>query len=177
MNADLIKKAKTDVDAFGELYEEFYDAVYRFTYLRVNDQALCEDLVSQVWEKVLKHLQTLKSDAPEAFRAWIFTMTRNCIAEHFRHHKEIPLPEDYDSAGPDSPHQDFKDKELGQAITLALQGLPALEREIVSLKVFGDLSNKAISQLLGKPENTIGAYLSRALKHMQKRLTIYSPSL
>jgi RNA polymerase sigma-70 factor (ECF subfamily) len=67
MDADLIKKAKTDVDAFGELYEEFYDAVYRFTYLRVNDQALCEDLVSQVWEKVLTHLHTLKSDAPEAF--------------------------------------------------------------------------------------------------------------
>ncbi len=177
MNADLIKKAKTDVDAFGELYEEFYDAVYRFTYLRVNDQALCQDLVSQVWEKVLSHLHTLKSDAPEAFRAWIFTLTRNTIAEHFRRHKEVALPEDWDSAGPDSPHQDFKDKELGQAITLALQGLPALEREIVSLKVFGDLSNKDIAKLLGKPENSIGAYLSRALKHVQKRLSLYSPSL
>lgn len=177
MNADLIKRAKTDVDAFGELYEAFYDSVYRFTYLRVNDQALCEDLVSQVWEKVLTHLHTLKSDAPEAFRAWIFTLTCNCIAEHFRRHKEALLPEDWDSAGPDSPQQDFTDKELGEAIRLALQGLPALEREIVSLKVFGDLSNKDIAKLLGKQENSIGAYLSRALKHVQKRLSLYSPSL
>lgn len=177
MNADLIKKAKTNVDAFGELYEEFYDAIYRFTYLRVNDQALCEDLVSQIWEKTLTHLPSLKSDAPEVFRAWIFTLTRNCIAEHFRRHKEVPLPEDWDSAGPDNPHQDFKDKELGEAITLALQGLPLLEREIVSLKVFGDLSNKDIAKLLNKPENTIGAYLSRALKHVQKRLSHYTPSL
>jgi DNA-directed RNA polymerase specialized sigma24 family protein len=42
----------------------------------------------------------------------------------------------------------------------------------VSLKVFADLSNKDIAKLLGKPENTIGAYLSRALKHVQKRLSL-----
>lgn len=177
MNADQIKKAKVDPEAFGQLYEEFYDAVYRFVYLRVNEQALCEDLVSQVWEKVLTHLRNLKGDEPEVFRAWIFTISRNTINEHFRRHKETALPEDYDAPGSDSPIQDAKELELGEAITLALQGLPSLEREIVSMKVFGDLANKDIAKLLQKPERTVAAYLSRALKHVQKRLAHYSPSL
>ncbi len=177
MNTELIKQAKVDPEAFGELYEEFYDALYGYVYLRVNKQALVEDLVAQVWEKVLTHLRSLKSDAPEAFRAWIFTIARNAIAEHFRGHQESALPENWDTIADDDPAIDAKSIELGDAIALALQGLPPLDREIMSLKIFADLSNKQISQELNKPEKTIAAYISRSLKHIQKRLSFYSPSI
>jgi RNA polymerase sigma-70 factor (ECF subfamily) len=173
MNAELIKQAKVDPEAFGELYEEFYEGIYKFVYLRVNEQALTEDLVSQIWEKTLSQLPTLKGNEPEVFRAWIFTLARHSIADHFRRHREAQLPEDFDTAAPDSPVQDFKDQELADAVTIALLGLPQLEREMVSLKIFGDLSNKDIAQVLGKPERTVGAYLSRALKHLQKRLSYH----
>lgn len=177
MDSALIKKAKTDPDAFGELYEAFYDPLYRFIYLRVNDQALCEDLVSMVWEKVLAHLKTLKTDAPEAFRAWIFTIARNTITEHFRHHKEIPLPEDWDTASPEKLQDELNGKELSEAITTILLGLPSLERELISLKIFAELSNKNIAEISKLPERSVAAYLSRALKHVQKRLSFYSPDL
>jgi RNA polymerase sigma-70 factor (ECF subfamily) len=175
MDTALIETAKRDPRAFGQLYETFYDALYRFVYLRVQEQSLTEELVGQLWEKILTHLPRLKSNVPEVFRAWAFTLARNVIHEHFRSSNKAlePLPEQWDAPGKDSPVQDYKDKEFSEAITLALQGLPALEQEIVGLKVFGEFKNKEIAELLGRPEKVIAAYLSRALKQLRSRLSAY----
>jgi RNA polymerase sigma-70 factor, ECF subfamily len=173
MNSTLIRNAKVSPEAFGELYEAFYDNLYRFVLVRVKDQSLSEDLLSHIWEKVLTHLRHLKSDEPEVFRAWIFRISLNTIHEHFRGNKNVlsPLPEDFDPPSPDDPHEELTAKTLGEAVTLALQGLAPLEREICTLKIFGELKNKEIAQLVNRPEKIVAAYLSRSLKQLRERLS------
>lgn len=176
MNQTLIQNAKRDPEAFGQLYEAFYDPLYRFVYLRVDDQSLTEDLISAIWEKILTHLPKLKSNLPAVFRAWSFTLTRNVIHEHFRSNKDLqPLPESWEAPGKENPIQDYKALEFSQAVTVALQGLPSIEQELIGLKIFGEFKNKEIAQLVGRSENIIAAYLSRALKQLRTRLSSYQP--
>lgn len=173
MNSSLIRNAKVSPEAFGDLYEDFYDNLYRFVLVRVKDQSLCEDLLSQIWEKVLTHLRHLKSNEPEVFRAWIFRISLNTVHEHFRGNKQmlVPFPEDFDPPSLDDPHETLKGKTLGEAVTLSLQGLPPLEREICALKIFGELKNKEIAVLVNRQEKTVAAYLSRSLKQLRERLS------
>ncbi|QQR55271.1 sigma-70 family RNA polymerase sigma factor [Candidatus Peregrinibacteria bacterium] len=173
MNSALIEKAKVNPDAFGNLYEAFYDPLYRFVYIRVKNQDLCEDLLSQVWEKVLTHLKTLKSNAPEVFRAWIFRITLNTIHEHFRQHGKtlLPFPEDWDPPGNEDPIEELHGKTLEESITLVLHSLPPIEREICSLKIFGELKNNEIAKCVNRSENLVAAYLSRSLKQVRTRLS------
>ena len=173
MNSTLIRNAKVSPEAFGDLYEDFYDNLYRFVLIRVKDQGLSEDLLSQIWEKVLTHLRHLKSNEPEVFRAWIFRISLNTIHEHFRGNKQslVPFPEDFDPPDLDDPHEELKGKSFGEDVTLALLGLAPLEREICTLKIFGELKNKDIAKLVNRPEKLVAAYLSRSLKQLRERLS------
>lgn len=172
MYSHLVYKAKRDPAAFGELYEKYYNAVYKYIYVRTKKQTLTEDIVSTAWEKALHKIHTLTSNDGIVFTAWIFTIARNALYEHFRHKHHIqtvPI-EDYDPPSTEQTDAQVKQKEIHTQITIVMQALPSLQREIVSLRFFGDMKNKEIAGVIGTTEQIVAVNLSRALKTMHKRM-------
>ena len=56
LDAGIIEKAKTDTEAFGQIYDFYFPRVYAFVVAKIGDHTLAEDLVSDIFVKLLDNL-------------------------------------------------------------------------------------------------------------------------
>lgn len=170
----LIQKAKKNPTAFGQLYEKFYDPIYAFIYFRTKDKQTTEDLVSATWEKALTNLQTLHSNHPTVFKVWLYKIARNTLFQHYREQprKPLPFPENFEISPKENFVEELKNSETKKYLVQLIQGLPDIQREIVTMHFFGGLKNKEIAKILNESERAIAVYLSRALKTFKNRIKV-----
>src|SRR5437762_12660231 len=91
---ELVERAKEDPDAFGALYDRYFPQIYRFTYSRVRDQSLAEDVTSEVFFKALKNMKRYTYTG-HPFSSWLYQIAVNAVADHYRgpRGKEVELDE------------------------------------------------------------------------------------
>ena len=80
--------ANGDEQAFASLYDTYLDSIYRFIYLRVEDQQTAEDITSNVFLKAWEKLDKYQFRGVP-FRAWLFRIARNAVIDHYRTRKEM----------------------------------------------------------------------------------------
>src|SRR5215469_15876117 len=80
---ELVERAKTDADAFGELYDQYFAQIYRFVYSRLREQDVAEDVTSEVFFKALRAIHRYKPSG-HPFSAWLYQISVNAIADHYR---------------------------------------------------------------------------------------------
>ena len=170
----LIHRAKTDPIAFAKLYEEHVQAVYRYFLTRLHEQKIAEDLTSNVWEAVLKNIKHLNSDKAVVFRAWLFTIARNCLNKYSseKHDdKNITLEEEHEKFASEEPepHELMQQDENAKQIRTLINALPDEQRETLTLRYFSDLRNKEIAKALCVSQKAVASNLSRALQTLRER--------
>ena len=80
----LVRQAQEgSADAFGELYRIYCDTVFRYIYYRVSTRALAEDLTSETFVRALRRITTFSWQGRD-FGAWLVTIARNLVADHFK---------------------------------------------------------------------------------------------
>ena len=155
---------------FAQQYTEYLPRVLNYVRLRVDDEALAQDLTALAFERALTRLSTLRDEG--AFGGWLFRITRNVIAGYYRHRKqELPLES---AAGQPAPNPSAEGEivrfqELG-AMRDALVTLSEREQEIIRLKFVAGLTNRAIARAVGLREGNVAVILFRALRKMRARL-------
>src|SRR3990172_3766788 len=83
-----VHQAKSgDADAFARLYDAYVERVYRYIFFRVADDQTAEDLTSLVFLRVWEHLSRYRLDG--SFLAWLYTIARNAVIDHYRTRKEV----------------------------------------------------------------------------------------
>jgi len=80
----LVVRAKTDRDAFGQLYDLIYPAIFRYCVRRVGQRSRAEDLTSIVFLSVAKTIADLPAETYQGFRRWVFTIATHEIHADFR---------------------------------------------------------------------------------------------
>ncbi len=82
--ADLVARSQAgEPEAFGLLYDRYVDLVYRYIYYRVGSPTLAEDLVSETFLRALRRIDSFTWQGRD-FAAWLVTIARNLIADHFK---------------------------------------------------------------------------------------------
>lgn len=76
--------ARGDRDCLGELYELTVDQVFRFLHMRTCNVHLAEDLTSDTWLHAAKAISTYRWRRGKGFTAWLFTIARNKLRDHYR---------------------------------------------------------------------------------------------
>lgn len=172
----LIQRAQTDADAFQELYRRYVKRVYGYVAARVNAPQDAEDIVAEVFLRVIKNLAQLRQKQPTRFAAWLFSIARHAVADHYRRNgtsdKHLSL-EDANIAAPAEKQPDHIISQNEEAARLyrLIQALPQRKREIITLRYYGGLRNQEIAVVLGIGEKTVSAYLSRALNDLQEKVS------
>jgi len=69
--------------ALENLYEQYYDKVVRYVFIRIGNQSEAEDLAGDVFLSALKSLRSYKGSI-EQMRFWIFKIARNMVVDHYR---------------------------------------------------------------------------------------------
>jgi RNA polymerase sigma-70 factor (ECF subfamily) len=168
--ATLVRRAIAgDEHAFARLYDGYVERVYRFIFFRISDDAVTEDLVSQVFLKAWQSLDRYKiGNSP--FIAWLYAIARNLVIDHYRSKKDwVPLEEaaalPSDMQSPDDEAQLHFDLE---AMRDALQVLSPDQQQVLILKYIAGLPNPDIAKIMNKQEGTIRGLQMRGLQVLAK---------
>ena len=159
-----------DVAALQELFHAYQPGVLRF--LRALEPRAADDLAGEVWLAVAERLHAFDGD-DAAFRAWLFTIARNRLADHrrraARRPRLVPLHAVGDPAeGCDTDPGVVAVEQLSaqEAVDRLVAALPPDQAEVVLLRVVGGLSVDQAATLTGRRPGTVRVIQHRALKRL-----------
>jgi RNA polymerase sigma-70 factor, ECF subfamily len=80
---ELVEQARTDANAFAEIYRQHVDAIHRFAYRRCGDRELAEDVTAATFERALARLDRFRW-RPGGIAPWLFRIAGNELTDHRR---------------------------------------------------------------------------------------------
>jgi RNA polymerase sigma-70 factor (ECF subfamily) len=171
-DAALARRAGSgEAEAFGVLYDRYVDAVYRYVFYRVRNEAEAEDVTSEVFMRALRAIP--KYEPRQAFLAWLYRIARNAVIDRSRRlgarqqvsfEDALAHPNADQIVNPDSALLAGSDASVVRA---AMRQLTPLQQEILVLRYVEGLDTKAISRLVGKRDGTIRGIEFRALSALR----------
>jgi RNA polymerase sigma-70 factor, ECF subfamily len=169
----LVELAKSDPEAFGELYERNVDRIYSYVYYRVGNEADTEDLVARTFFQAMASVQRY-TDRGVPFAAWLYRIAHNLVANYHRAHKRWRLTplDDLELIGKpaDGPDRAAETAEKQRLLWAAILRQPEERQRLLVLKFADRLSNDEIGQLMGRTESSIKSLYHRTLKALRADL-------
>ena len=171
-----------DAAAMEALYLRYRQSVYSWLLRMTGDAAEAEDIYQDVWLKVIRCASDYRSGN---FRAWLWQIVRNKTTDRMQKKSpslvlDAPVCADdeggqtvvdqlSDDAAADALMQ-IEESERKSAVCDAIDALPAAQREVVLLRITGELSFKEIADMLAAPIGTVLARMHNAVKNLKAAL-------
>jgi RNA polymerase sigma factor (sigma-70 family) len=162
---DLMLQVRSgEAEMLGVLFDRYQTPLYNFYTKMTQDRALSEDLVQDVFLRILRYRQTYRPGTP--FRAWMYQIARNARVDALRKVKpDTPiLAEPAAPAVADSAQQ----KQEAQLLQRALMQLPEDKREILILSRFQELKYEEIARMMGCEVGAVKVRVHRALQQLRE---------
>jgi RNA polymerase sigma-70 factor (ECF subfamily) len=177
MNADvvdLVARAQAgDAVAFGSLYDRYVDLVYRYIYYRVSNPSLTEDLVSETFLRALRRITSFTWQGKD-FGAWLVTIARNLIADHFkssRYKLEVATADMVDAdRATDGPEATVLDTITNMTLLEAVKLLGPEQQECIVLRFLNGFSVTETALAMNKTDGAIKALQYRAVQSLKRLL-------
>jgi RNA polymerase sigma-70 factor (ECF subfamily) len=156
-----------DVAKLGLLFERHHGGLFDFFCRTVGDRLAAEDLVQEVFIRILKYRRTYRDEG--RFQTWMFHIARNVRTDHVRRRRPdqltsaVPEPAT-DGAGQAAAIETAQDVER---LRRALMRLPDDRREVVVLARYRGMSHDEIAAVLRVDAGTVRVRLHRALKELR----------
>ncbi|MFJ6798989.1 ECF subfamily RNA polymerase sigma factor, BldN family [Streptomyces sp. NPDC091268] len=171
---DLVERAQAgEAEAFGRLYDQYSDTVYRYIYYRVGGKATAEDLTSETFLRALRRISTFTWQGRD-FGAWLVTIARNLVADHFKSSRfrlEVTTGEMLDANEVERSPEDSVLESLSNAALLeAVRKLNPQQQECVTLRFLQGLSVAETARVMGKNEGAIKTLQYRAVRTLARLL-------
>jgi RNA polymerase sigma-70 factor (ECF subfamily) len=164
--------------AFNLLVDRYQSKVFTTIFLIVKDQDVAEDLLQDVFVKVLHTLNSDKYNEEGKFQPWVMRIAHNMAIDHFRKAKRYPtiLLEDGSNllnslsfAEDSSEEQRIKDETHAWVRNL-IDELPEAQKEVVIMRHYLDMSFQEIAEQTGVSINTALGRMRYALNHIRKKM-------
>ena len=156
------------------------DKIFTAIFMLVRDHAMAEDIFQECFLKIIRMVRDTKSPYAEQgrFLPWVMRMARNMCIDHFRRLKvRRAVPMDHHSdlevlIGPAEGHAGsaLEQREDCQRVREVMAQLSDEQREVVSLRIYGELSFKEIAAITGVSINTALGRMRYALINMRRLL-------
>ncbi len=158
-----------DTAQLGTLFERHHLALFRYLLHLTGNRTLSEDLVQDVFFRVLKYARTYSAD--RSFAVWLYGMARNACFDSLRKTRaELPASEveAIPSAGPIAEDLFARKQDL-TFLEEALRELPEDKREILVLSRFQNLAYADIAGILQCEIGAVKVRVYRALKELREK--------
>lgn len=163
---ELMSQVRSGVgEMLGALFERYHIALFNFYLKLTGDRSGSEDLVQEVFFRILKYRQSYRPDTP--FRAWMYQIARNARLDLLRRRRSETSwePEMSPAFVPQDTAQQSQETAL---LHRALMLMPEEKREVLVLSRFQDLKYEEIAQMLGCETGTVKTRVFRALQELRE---------
>jgi RNA polymerase sigma-70 factor (ECF subfamily) len=162
-----------DKDAFTQLYEAYFDKIYRYIVIKTGNKADAEDMTQQVFLKAYQSIESYKwKGAP--FSAWLFRIAHNQIVDFFRKQSKrptVPL-EEWTAVSSDNPLRTVESHFDIERLRKATLQLTSAQQEVISLRFAGGLAIAEVARTMGKSEGAVKALQHSAVAALRKLLLV-----
>jgi RNA polymerase sigma-70 factor, ECF subfamily len=158
---------------FNELYKKYHHELINFLYYMVQNREQAEDLVQEVYIRVLKSYQHFKGESSE--KTWLIAIARNVAIDFFRKHKGLNqrtlnkveilnLPIKDESPLPEEIIFQSEEKRL---MYRCLEKCTIDQRSVIILRYIQEFSILETAHVLGWKESKVKTTQHRALKQLK----------
>jgi len=180
----LVERARTDRDAFAELYRHYLPRIYAFAYRRCGSRPLAEDVTAATFEEALRSLPSFVAKGG-GFGPWLFRIAANEIVDHYRAderargrtgHRALTLLATPTGADVGDALEAGSGEDHGQ-LRAALGTLNPRYQKAISLRYLSGLSHADAAEAMGTTKPVMAVTLHRALRALRRALDVpESPS-
>ena len=152
------------MERFEEIYRQFHSKVLAYILSRVRPPEDAEDVCSEVFEKVLRGLDTY-DESRGAVSTWLYRITHNAVLDHIR--TQHPAEELDDSLVSEAVIDDtLLRRENLAALAEAVERLGSVEHDVIVLRYFEGCTRREVSDRMGIPYHTIVRLERKALSQL-----------
>ena len=186
-DGDLLSRARTEADALGQLYELYYERIFRFCVHRLFIKEVAEDVTSTVFLEVARRIRNFKGRTEQDFRNWLLRIAANQANAYIRktsRRKQLlakaaapavllaPLLLAKQTEGL------RKNEAAGELdwpmLYAAILKLKPEHQTIITLRFFENLEFEQIARILNAREATVRVTLHRILTKLRNHLQTVS---
>ncbi|MEN9697685.1 MAG: hypothetical protein RLZ56_1106 [Bacteroidota bacterium] len=171
--------------AFDALIDRHQERIYNAILFMVKDSYLAEDLIQDIFIKIINNLKQNKYNDEGKFLPWALRIAHNFCVDHFRKVKRTPTIKTSDDQDlfeiiKHSDHPaDYKmtRTQTHRNIQELVDLLPEEQREIIVLRHYANLSFKEIAQMTNCSINTALGRMRYGLINLRKMMNERGMSL
>lgn len=164
--------------AFDALLDRHQERIYNTILFMVKDSYLAEDLIQEIFIKIIDNLQQRKYNEEGKFLPWALRIAHNFCVDHFRKVKRTPTIKTSDDQdlfevinhADHSADYKMTRKQTHQNIQQLVDLLPEEQREIIVLRHYANLSFKEIATMTNCSINTALGRMRYGLINLRKMM-------
>ncbi len=174
-DAEIIAASRDDPDAFGEIFDRYFQPVRAFVVSRVGPTD-GPDLAAQVFASAFEGRHRFKSEYDSA-KPWLYGIAANLVRRHFRKakrgrtaFKRLAGRDQAELVSDPMPDVDahLDAAERSARMRAALDQLRPQDRDIILLATWEGLSYAEIAESLGVPVGTVRSRLARSRERLRE---------
>jgi RNA polymerase sigma-70 factor (ECF subfamily) len=153
----------------ANLYDEYYDKIAHYVYVRLGDRTEAEDIASEVFLKALLSIKRYE-ERGLPMQAWLFKIAHNLVIDRVRTTtKDKAVLADTTAIRDESdPEATIEKKMQLERVTEAMKELSEEQREVLRLRFFGGLTSKEVGNLLDKSDGAVREMQRAALEKLRR---------
>lgn len=157
-----------DKQAFGRLYEQYFQQIFRYLLIRSNNKEDAEDMTEVVFLKAWKNLPGFgQKSRGNNFRAWLYRIAHNTVVDHYRANKQTSSLDLETSSLEKEPGLLVVENEEKRKMVYAIRKLDAVSQNVIACRFIGGLSHKETALSTGLSESNVRVIQYRALKKVR----------
>jgi len=166
-----VEEGKSSEDELAGLYREYYDKIARYACVHIGNRADAEDIAGEVF---LKAIESLKSYEKRGIpmQAWLFKIAHNLVVDYLRKmSKRKTVDIDNITIRSDDRPETIAEVNIEiERTKKAMQQLTRDQREVLSLRFFGELTSKETASLMGKSDGSVREMQRAAISRLRSLL-------
>ncbi len=167
-----------DEKALETLVYRYKDKIYTSIYMLVKDKYMAEDIFQDAFLKMVRTMREGRYSEQGKFLPWAIRVAHNLCMDHFRKVKQnvqILLPDGKDisdllGADTQGASDRIETRQVNQSIRQLIEELPEEQREVIVLRMYGDLSFKEIADMTNVSINTALGRMRYGLINLRKMI-------
>jgi len=178
-DSELIAQYRNGSDAaFDLLVDRYQSKMYTTIFLIVKDQKIAEDLLQDVFMKVVKTLNSDRYNEEGKFQPWVMRIAHNLAIDYFRKAKRYPtiMMEDGSNIfnSLNFAEENIEDRQVREdnieLVKRLIDELPDTQKDVLIMRHYLDMSFQEIADKTGVSINTALGRMRYALIHLRKKM-------
>lgn len=173
----VIRRAQAlDAGALAELYDRYFDGIYRYAYTRIGHQADAEDLTEQVFLKMVDSIQSYRPRKGAGFSSWLYRIAHNLVVDRYRRagRETLSLADQVEDPAPQTnPELVLQSSEDRRHLYEAIQQLTLEQQQLVALRFIDNLDVEEVARIMKRRPGAIHSMQHRALASLNRLMGQY----